>query len=100
MAHAARPGSPFIDVEALSDEDSTQSQKLNHETEDQRVLTLAEQFLAAMPARIKKPDQSTGDCNESVMQWDECSFASQSDDLGIESMIGDDFEIEFDDPYR
>lgn len=91
-----RPGSPFIDVEALSDEDSTQSQKLNHETEDQRVLTLAEQFLAAMPARIKK-DQSS-DASE-VMQWDECSFASQSDDLGIESM-GDDFDIEFDDPFR
>ena len=95
--HSQRPGSPFIDVEALSDEDSnTQSQKLNHETEDQRVLTLAEQFLAAMPARIKK-DQST---DQEVMQWDECmSFASQSDDLGIESM-GDDFDIEFDDAFR
>ena len=48
------PGSPYIDVEALSDEDSTQSQKLcTDQAEDQRVLTLAEQFLAAMPARIK-----------------------------------------------
>ena len=49
------PGSPLIDVEALSDEgESTQSQKLcTDQAEDQRVLTLAEQFLAAMPARIK-----------------------------------------------
>ena len=58
------PGSPYIDVEALSDEDSTQSQKLcTDQAEDQRVLTLAEQFLAAMPARIKN-DQ--GEKNFSV----------------------------------
>ena len=85
------PGSPYIDVEALSDEDSTQSQKLcTDQAEDQRVLTLAEQFLAAMPARIKN------DQGDEVMQWEECSCydASQSDDLGIESM-GDDFDFDF-----
>ena len=57
-----RPGSPIIDVETLSDEEypkeSTQSQRLSltdtsnlDSSGDQRVLTLAEQFLAAMPAR-------------------------------------------------
>ena len=55
------PGSPFIDVEALSDEDTNQSQKLNEQAEDQRVLTLAEQFLAAMPARIKGRVTRCGD---------------------------------------
>ena len=64
------PGSPYIDVEALSDEDSTQSQKLcTDQAEDQRVLTLAEQFLAAMPARIKN-DQ--GEKNFSyLLEWKE-----------------------------
>ena len=99
------PSSPYIDVEALSDEDqSTQSQRLcsganpdilniiNNKTDDQRVLTLAEQFLAAMPARIKHDSQSQ---ESEIMQWDECSCdASQSDDLGIESM-GDDFDFDF-----
>lgn len=83
------PGSPFIDVEALSDEDengaaSTASRRLDDQVEDQRVLTLAEQFLAAMPDRIKHVEE---------MHWEECSCdASQSDDLGIESM-GDDLEL-------
>ena len=59
---AYNPGSPIIDVETLSDEEypkeSTQSQRLSltdtsnlDSSGDQRVLTLAEQFLAAMPAR-------------------------------------------------
>ena len=79
---------------------SSSSLKLNYfffplklctdQAEDQRVLTLAEQFLAAMPARIKN------DQGDEVMQWEECSCydASQSDDLGIESM-GDDFDFDF-----
>ena len=100
-----RPGSPIIDVETLSDEEypkeSTQSQRLSltdatsnldPASGDQKVLTLAEQFLAAMPARIKHPNDHShhhfhhgdhGDHHE-VMQWDDCSCdASQSDDLGI-----------------
>jgi hypothetical protein len=61
------------------------------------VLTLAEQFLAAMPARIKN-DQVLGGDQIEPMQLDDnnCSCdASQSDDLGIESM-GDDLDFDFD----
>ncbi len=96
------PGSPFVDVEALSDEDSnTQSEKLSSETEDQRVLSLAEQFLAAMPARIKHDHQDVYMRGDEFHHFggDDCSCdASQSDDLGIESMTGDDFDL--DDRYR
>ena len=63
---------------------------------DQKVLTLAEQFLAAMPARIKNPndhDNHHGHDHD-PMQWEDCSCdASQSDDLGIESM-GDDLDMD------
>ena len=65
------PGSPLIDVEALSDEgESTQSQKLcTDQAEDQRVLTLAEQFLAAMPARIKN-DQGKWGVPKHYLKWE------------------------------
>ena len=72
--------SEFIDVETLSDEDQSQSQKL---TTDQRVLNLAEQFLKALPERIKNHDE--------IMQWEECS-CNGSEDLGIESMTSEDFD--------
>ena len=62
---------------------------------DQKVLTLAEQFLAAMPARIKNPNDHDRDHHDhDPMQWEDCSCdASQSDDLGIESM-GDDLDMD------
>ena len=72
---------------------------------DQKVLTLAEQFLAAMPARIKNPNdyfRLSADTalpvihhhDHDPMQWEDCSCdASQSDDLGIESM-GDDLDMD------
>ena len=104
------PGSPFIDVEAVSDEEAEKGLaaasvkaeiKANEATEDQRVLTLAEQFLAAMPARIKNNDGVSGLgglCQEHepmIIDHDFPCDASQSDDLGIESM-GDDLDFEFD----
>ena len=67
----AAPGSPFIDVEGFSgDEDNSGAEEMKgekmkkeikeegadaakEEEEDQKVLTLAEQFIAAMPDRIK-----------------------------------------------
>ena len=60
------PGSPIIDVEGMSDEneeevmeDGQRSSEDHEETsEDQKVLSLAEQFIAAMPARIKNENQS------------------------------------------
>ena len=76
--------------------------------EGQRVLSMAEQFIAAMPARIK----NEGDVNSMMLDVNiptlgggggnygsSCSplicDTSQSDDLGIESM-GDDLDLEFD----
>ena len=62
-------------------------------SEDQKVLTLAEQFIAAMPARIKNESETE------PMHLDGSSplpfDASQSDDLGIESMA-DELDLEFD----
>ena len=62
-------------------------------SEDQKVLTLAEQFIAAMPARIKN------ETDTEPMHLDSSSpihfDASQSDDLGIESMA-DELDLEFD----
>ena len=83
--------SPIIDVENLSDEEE---KKVKEEpTEDQRVLSLAEQFIAAMPARIKEgevPDGQRGPTPAvSPLPCD------ASDDLGIESM-GDELEFELD----
>ena len=61
------PGSPIIDVEGMSseeDEDKVEGDEVKVEaevggqTEDQRVLSLAEQFIAAMPARIKNQEAS------------------------------------------
>ena len=60
------PGSPIIDVEGMSDENEEevmeggQRTSEDHEetSEDQKVLSLAEQFIAAMPARIKNENQS------------------------------------------
>jgi hypothetical protein len=63
------------------------------------VLTLAEQFIAAMPARIKN------ETDTDPMHLDASSpapfDASQSDDLGIESMADDlDLDFDFDETYR
>ena len=78
--------------------------------EGQRVLNLAEQFIAAMPARIKNEgdvdslmldisNQTVGNNGASSNFGSTCSplicDTSQSDDLGIESM-GDDLDFEFD----
>lgn len=106
------PYSPYIDVEALSDGDEKVEceQDIKEEPESpegQRVLDLAEQIIAAMPARIK----NEGDCDSLMLDITNqvtgnnghfgsiCSplicDTSQSDDLGIESM-GDDLDLEFD----
>ena len=109
--NASPPSSPFIDVEGLSDEDDLEVKvsKVDanedddvDDEEDQKVLTLAEQFIAAMPERIKTSASEP-------MQQDFCDAASQSDDLGVESMCGGDlanndlldldFELNFDN-YR
>lgn len=134
------PRSPIIDVEGLSDEDQEDKSKkkrdnvfkeptpekplpsINHldEVEDQRVLTLAEQFIAAMPDRIKvrtspRPralhfhdnvpillqNESESEpmliCYPSPQHGEGTSIQdnSQSDDLGVESMC-DDLDVEFD----
>ena len=57
------PGSPIIDVEGMSDENEEEEgmeygagsadDDQDETSEDQKVLSLAEQFIAAMPARIK-----------------------------------------------
>jgi hypothetical protein len=64
-------------------------------SEDQKVLTLAEQFIAAMPERIKNETETTTE----PMHLDSASpihfDASQSDDLGIESMA-DELDLDFD----
>ena len=63
-------------------------------SEDQKVLTLAEQFIAAMPERIKNETESSEPMlldSASPIHFD----ASQSDDLGIESMA-DELDLEFD----
>ena len=62
------PGSPIIDVEGMSSEEEENEKVEGGEakgeaedggqTEDQRVLSLAEQFIAAMPARIKNQEAS------------------------------------------
>ena len=62
------PGSPIIDVEGMSSEEEENEKAEGGEakgeaedggqTEDQRVLSLAEQFIAAMPARIKNQEAS------------------------------------------
>jgi len=65
------------------------------------VFTLAEQFLAAMPDRIKFDTTSIDDDDES-MDGIECYSAGGADccseDLGVESMADDqsvDFEFNF-----
>ncbi len=99
--HDGGPGSPFIDVEALSDEDNndksakTSNSKAVEATEDQKVLTLAEQFLAAMPARIKYNDHDHEPMIVDHVDFPCDASVSQSDDLGIESM-GDDLDFDFD----
>ncbi|XP_059490019.1 calmodulin-binding transcription activator 1 isoform X4 [Neocloeon triangulifer] len=52
----ARSESPLIDVEALSDEES-EAKASNVGEQDARVLTLAEQIIAAMPDRIKNESE-------------------------------------------
>lgn len=107
------PDSPFIDVEAISsdDEDSNVIEPdpakrpggEDQSKEDQKVLTLAEQFLAAMPDRIKFESTTVDDDDDSMIFPDCCSSGgadccSQSEDLGVESMADDqsvDFEFNF-----
>ena len=66
--------------------------------EDQRVLTLAEQFLAAMPDRIKFESGGAGEEEEdSASLFPDCC-SSLSEDLGVESLADDhsvDFEFNF-----
>ena len=114
--------SPFIDVETISSDDEepqtvTKGKGWQHSgdkleskfnflgcgeqsKEDQKVLTLAEQFLAAMPDRIKlessAEDEEDSSMLDSSMFPDCCS--SQSEDLGVESLTDDhsvDFEFNF-----
>ena len=99
------PDSPFIDVEGISDEEDQPKAKKEsedgdlaiklEEVEDQKVLTLAEQFIAAMPERIKnESDEPMLICGSPGPSFD-CA-ASQSDDLGVESMCDDlDFDFNF-----
>ena len=108
------PASPFIDVEAVTDEEE-EEEEIKAETsktggaggeqakEEQKMLSLAEQFLAAMPDRIKY-EQSPGmeEEEEDTIFPDCCSQGpdcwSQSEDLGVESMADDqsvDFEFNF-----
>ena len=79
--------------------------------EGQRVLNLAEQFIAAMPARIKNEGEGDALMLDISNQNNGSNYGtnsnlgstcsplicdtSQSDDLGIESM-GDDLDFEFD----
>lgn len=115
-ANNENPGSPFIDVEGLTssddggdedeEEDSQQDQpgeKMKREeevevkTEDEKVLSLAEQFIAAMPDRIKNEsdmEQPMVLCPPPAAATACCSSASnlsfsQSEDLGVESMTDD-----------
>ena len=76
---------------------------------EQKVLSLAEQFLAAMPDRIKfesgaGPVETQEETDDSMVLTDCCSSVgaadcwSQSEDLGVESMADDqsvDFEFNF-----
>eukprot|EP00095_Tigriopus_kingsejongensis_P010378 maker-scaffold251_size238241-snap-gene-1.17 protein:Tk10378 transcript:maker-scaffold251_size238241-snap-gene-1.17-mRNA-1 annotation:"calmodulin-binding transcription" len=109
------PSSPIIDVEGLSDEEHEDRSKKKRdslfkepspekplsceEAEDQRVLTLAEQFIAAMPDRIKNESDCEPMllCSPSPQLGESASMqdTSQSDDLGVESMC-DDLDVEFD----
>jgi len=109
------PASPFIDVEAVTDEEEEEEIKAERSKqgvgsggeeqakEEQKMLSLAEQFLAAMPDRIKY-EQSPGmeEEEEDTIFPDCCSQGpdcwSQSEDLGVESMADDqsvDFEFNF-----
>jgi len=69
--------------------------------EDQKVLSLAEQFIAAMPDRIKNEAEEpmhlcAGTSGPSVSPGSHHHHdpASQSDDLGVESMC-DDLDLDF-----
>ena len=108
------PASPFIDVEAVTDEEEEGEEEIKasktgggsggeQAKEEQKMLSLAEQFLAAMPDRIKY-EQSPGmeEEEEDTIFPDCCSQGpdcwSQSEDLGVESMADDqsvDFEFNF-----
>ncbi|XP_069677784.1 calmodulin-binding transcription activator 2 isoform X3 [Periplaneta americana] len=65
VATGPRSESPIIDVEAVSDEESEAKQSVVGEQEV-RVLTLAEQIIAAMPERIKNE-------SEDMMLGHDCS---------------------------
>ncbi|XP_060529808.1 calmodulin-binding transcription activator 1 isoform X4 [Cylas formicarius] len=58
LSSGPRSSSPLIDVEAVSDEDENGLRNSNSVGEqDARVLTLAEQIIAAMPDRIKNESE-------------------------------------------
>ncbi|XP_023715789.1 calmodulin-binding transcription activator 2 isoform X4 [Cryptotermes secundus] len=79
VATGPRSESPIIDVEAVSDEESEAKQSIVGEQEV-RVLTLAEQIIAAMPERIKNEseDMMLGhDCSPSQPE----SLTTASDSL-------------------
>jgi len=105
---ASFPGSPLIDVEGVSGDEEDGAPDQDEEVksqDDEKVLTLAEQFLAAMPDRIKfqaprdLPVEVDGE--DECMQCVECCCSSAdccSEDLGVESMADDhsvDFEFNF-----
>ena len=92
--------SPCTDIACLRNNDpSNGSDQSGDGQENDKVLTLAEQFLAAMPDRIKLDgNTSMEDDNESMDCYECCStfggMDCMSDDLGIESMA-DDQSIDF-----
>lgn len=106
--------SPIVDVEGMSSDDEEENSVISHNgskergfldksKEDQRVLTLAEHFLAAIPDRIKFESGYNEDDDDSILFPDCCSSIgadcwSASEDLGVESMADDqsvDFEFNF-----
>ncbi|XP_065353438.1 calmodulin-binding transcription activator 2 isoform X6 [Cloeon dipterum] len=98
---AARSESPLIDVEALSDDES-EAKASNVGDQDARVLTLAEQIIAAMPDRIKNESEEL--MNRESSPLPESSADSLSDSF-LEPMLDEpsssfetsEFNFEFSD---
>ena len=86
------PASPFIDVEAVTDEEEEEEDEMKTEAsktgaggeqakEEQKMLSLAEQFLAAMPDRIKFESGGAGEEEGS-------SAGSLSVTIGVRHLAG------------